>query len=515
MSLNFRNFFNGKNSLKGASLILIVTLFLSNVLGVIRDHFLAQKIPTSILDTYYAAFRLPDLVFNLLILGAITSAFIPVFTSYLSQKKESEAWHVAGAFLNLSILAVILIVLILFFLMPYLIPLLVPKFDFEKQQLTLKLARIMLLSPLFFGLSYIFGGILNSFRRFLVYSLAPLVYNLSIISATLFLADRFSVYGVTFGVVSGAFLHMLVQLPSVLNLGFRFRLIWDPIHQGVRKIGKLMIPRTIGLASQQILLLVYTAIASSLGGGAVAIYNLADNIQTMPTVVFGTSFATAVFPVLSETASLQDKERFSYYFNRTLKIILFLLVPLSVGVILLRAQIVRLILGSGHFGWQQTILTSQSLGFFAISLVAQGSIPLLARTFYAHQDTKTPMTIGILSAAFAIISGFILGKIFTVPGLALAFSAASFLNVVLLYLFLRQKITIEKEKEILWFLFKVILISVVMAVFIQLAKYSIAPLVDMQRGWGVLVQTIGATFVGVSIYSALAWIFKLKEVVFR
>lgn len=511
MFLKIKNMINGENSFKGASVILIITLFLSNLLGVFRDHFLAQKIPTSLLDTYYAAFRLPDLIFNLLILGAISSAFIPVFTSYISQKKDKEAWQIVNAFLNLAIVGLIITSLVLLFLLPYLIPLLVPKFDPEKQELTLRLSKILLLSPILFGISYIFSGILNSFKRFLVYSLAPLIYNLSIIFATIFLTDKYSVFGVAFGVIVGAFLHMLIQLPSVYNVGFRFRFVWDLANQGVRRITKLMLPRTIGLGSQQILLIVYTAIASTLGGGAVSIFNLADNIQTMPIVVFGTSFATAVFPTLSETASLQNQDRFCFYFNRTLKMIIFLLIPLSVGIILLRTQIVRLILGSGHFGWEQTILTAQTLGYFAISLVAQGLLPLLARAFYALQNTKTPMYIGIISSLFAIILAYILSKKLGVPALALAFSLGSFLNAILLYIFLRKKIDISKEKENLFFLIKVIFISAIMAIFIQIIKYNIAPMVDMHRFWGILVQITASSIVGVIVYYILAWLFKLDE----
>jgi len=508
----FKNYIGGQNSLKGASLILIITLFLSNILGVVRDHYLAQKIPTSLLDTYYAAFRLPDLIFNLMILGAITSAFIPVFTSYIWQNRTKDGWYVANVFLNMALIAVILACIILFIIMPYLVPVLVPKFDLEKQEITLKLSRLMLLSPVFFGFSYIFGGIFNSYKRFLAYSVAPLFYNLSIIVATLFLSGRYSVYGVAFGVVAGAFLHMVVQLPAAYSLGFRWRLVWDPLCQGARRILKLMVPRTIGLASQQLLLLVYTAIGSALGGGAVAIFNLADNIQTMPTVVFGTAFATAVFPLLSETVSLKDDEKFSYYFNRILRTVLFFLIPLSVGMILLRTQIVRLILGSGHFGWEQTILTSQTLGFFAISLVAQGSIPLLARAFYARQNTKTPMTISIISGLLSIIFGYIFAKTLGVAGLALAFSLGSFLNALLLYILFQKDNKTIQASVIFIFVAKVILMSLLMAVAIQLSKYILAPVVDMHRFWGIFVQTFGAATVGILVYFVLAWIFKLKEV---
>jgi putative peptidoglycan lipid II flippase len=267
-----------KNSLAMASAVLMITLTLSNVLGVVRDHFLTQKIPTELLSVYYAAFRIPDLIFNVLILGAITSAFIPIFTNLISREKEDEAWVVASSVINIAFLVLVGFSIILAIFMPWIAPLVVPGFDTAKLDLMVKLARIMLLSPIFFGLSYILGGILNSYKRFLVYSLAPLVYNLAIILGTLFFADKYGIFGVAVAVIIGAFFHFLIQLPVVLRLGFKFKMIIDWKHWGVKRIGLLMIPRALALGANQIMLLVFTSISSSLGQYSIAAYNLADNI---------------------------------------------------------------------------------------------------------------------------------------------------------------------------------------------------------------------------------------------
>lgn len=508
-----KEYFNGENSVKGATFILIITLTLSNVLGLIRDHFLAQKIPVNLLDTYYAAFRIPDLIFNLLILGAISAAFIPVFTNYISKKQIKNAWHVTNSFMNLAFIALVIFIIILALLMPYIIPLFVPKFTPDKQALTIKLARLLLISPLFFGISYLFGAVLNSFKRFLVYSIAPLVYNLSIIISTIFFADKIGVYAPVFGVIIGAFLHMLVQIPSAVMLGWRPKWVFDIAHEGVRKITKLMIPRTLGLGAMQLMLLVYTGIASSLGVGAVAIFNLADNIQTMPTVVFGTSFATAVFPSLSQAASLGKDEDFSNYIWKSIRAILFILIPAGVGIILLRAQIVRLILGSGHFGWQQTIDTAQTLGYFALALFAQGLIPLLARGFYARHNTKTPTIISIISMFVSIILGFTLAPRMGVAGLALAFSLSGFFNAILLYIYLQKSFPLLKagSKGIGLFLIKIIVATGLMILMIQLSKYAVEPLVNMQKFWGVLTQTITAIIMGAGAYLLFTYLLGCHE----
>lgn len=506
-----RKSFSGKNSYTAASLILMVTLFLSNVLGVIRDHFLTQKIPTEILSVYYAAFRIPDLLFNVLILGAISSAFIPVFTSLLARKKISQAWEVANSLINAAVMALIGFCLLLAVFMPFLVPLFVPGFDQEKKELTVFLARIMLASPIFFGLSYIFGAILNSFKRFAVYSLAPLIYNAAIILGTLLLADRIGVTGVALSVVVGAFLHMLIQIPVAYKLGFSWQKVLDFKNPQVRKIGLLMFPRAIGLGANQILLLFFTAMASSLGGIAVAVYNLADNIQTMPMVVFGTSFAMAIFPTLSEKASQKSHEDFAYYLTKTLRSILFFIVPVVFGVILLRAQIVRIILGSGYFGWEQTIETANTLGFFAVSLVFSSIIPLLARSFYALHNTKTPMVVTIITVILSIIFGWLLTPTFGIRGLAMAYSLGAFFNALVLFYILRRKI-VFKEISMIWFGLKVLLASILMAIALQETKFLMALIVDMDRFWGVFLQTIVSMGIALAVYLLLAWIFDFEEI---
>jgi len=453
------------------------------------------------------------LVFNILVLGAIAAAFIPVFSGFISQNKLKEAWKVTNSFLNIVLICLICSLIILFFLMPKLMPLLAPSFDQEKLNTTINLARIFLLSPIFFSISYILGGVLNSFKRFLAYSLAPLIYNLSIILGTLFLTDKYGIYGVAIGVVCGAFLHMLIQLPAAIKLGFRYKFIADWKNAAVQKIVKLMLPRAIGLGSMQVMLMVYTALATTVSAGSVAIFNLADNIQTMPTVVFATSLATAIFPTLSEKISLGKHDDFSSYVWRGIRTIFYILLPATVGMIILRAQIVRVVLGSGHFGWEQTIDTANTLAFFVISLVAQGLVALLARSFYAMHNTKTPTIISVVSVTISIILALYLVKIYGVQGLALATSIGSFINAILLYLKLRFYAPHLKkyEKNGTIFIIKVTFASLLMLFIVQLTKNTIAPFIDMTHGWGVLTQLLVSMIVGAGFYMLITWLLKCEE----
>ncbi|MEI6039860.1 MAG: murein biosynthesis integral membrane protein MurJ [Candidatus Berkelbacteria bacterium] len=501
-----------KNSLTAASVILMITLTLSNVLGLIRDHFLTQKIPTELLSAYYAAFRIPDLIFNILILGAITSAFIPIFTNLVAKEKEDEAWLVASSVVNIAFVFLVCFSIVLVLIMPIITPLVVPGFDSSRQEIVTNLARIMLLSPIFFGLSYIFGGILNSFKRFMVYSLAPLVYNITIILGTLFFADHFSVYGVAVSVVVGAFLHFLIQLPVAIKLGFRFnaKIAWD--HWGVKRIGLLMIPRSIALGANQIMLLIFTGIASSLGGYSIAVYNLADNIQTMPMVVFGTSFATAIFPTLSEAVSRDRYDEFIAQIIKYTRIILFFMIPIIVMIVLLRIQIIRLIFGSGHFGWDQTMATANTTAYLALSLAFTGLQPLFSRAFYALHNTKVPMIGTMVGVVASIILGKILSLKLGVEGLALGYTIGSMIGTIFLYIMLKKHSAWPEEKGLFIFVLKVVVASVVMGLVIQLVKTLTGGLVDMHRFWGIAVQLILSAGVGLIVYLMFTKIFKFKEI---
>jgi putative peptidoglycan lipid II flippase len=495
-----------------ASVILVVTLTLSNVLGMLRDHFLARSIPTSELDIYFAAFRIPDLIFNFLILGAISSAFIPVFCEFIAQKKLDEGFRVTNVLLNLAMGTLIACAIVLFFVMPYLTPFVVPHFDVEKMKRVTELSRLLMITPIFFAVSYILSGVLNSFKRFLAYSTAPLVYNLSIIAGAIFIAPRYGILGVVYFVIIGAALHALVQLPTAYHLGFRYRLIADIKNEAVRRIVQLMLPRTVGMGVNQIMLIVYTAIASALTTGSISAFNFANNIQTMPVVVFGTSFATAVFPTLTTVAAQKDYKLFSFYLSRSVRTIAFILIPISLFFILLRAQIIRLILGSGQFEWSDTKLTALTLGYFSLSLIAQGLVPLLARAFYAVKNTRTPMYISIVTVIVSVVLGYVLAPAMGVPGLALAFTSGSFFNAAALYLFLNKELRSDIGRKVLSVIVKIILISLVSAAAVWVTMHLMANIVNMNTFLGVLWQTLTATGAGVLIYLLLAYLLDFEEI---
>ncbi|MFZ5982636.1 MAG: murein biosynthesis integral membrane protein MurJ [Patescibacteria group bacterium] len=501
-------------SVAGAALVITLAGLASRLLGMLRDRFLAGTFGAGdTLDAYYAAFRIPDLIYNLLILGALSAAFIPVFSGLIGREKKEEAWKAASGVFQLAILSILACSVVLAIFAPFLMKILTPGFSSEKMDLAVSFTRIMFLSPLFLGISGIFGGILTSFKKFITYSLGPIFYNLGIIIGVVFLVKIMGPVGLAWGVVLGAFLHMLVQWPAIKNLGFRaVGSIREAIrNKHVRRIGKLMIPRTLGIAITQINLLVMTIFASTLASGSLAVFSFAQNLQSVPLGLFGISFAIAVFPALSCHFAKEEKKEFIESFSQTFRQIMFFVIPLSVFMLVLRAQLVRIVLGSGKFDWEDTILTFEVLGIFVLSLFAQSLIPLLARSFYAMQDTKTPFYVGLFTEAINIILILFLISKYQILGLAMAFSIASVIQMFFLLFLLRLRFQGLDDKNILSSVGKIALASLIAGIFIQGAKYVVAFWIELDTFMSVLIQLSVSAIVGALVFSGVSVLLKLPE----
>ena len=293
-----------------ASILLAFFNLLSRLVGLLRDRILVSHFgATNILDVYYLAFDIPDFVFNLLVAGALAAAFIPVFIEH-QEKQPGQEWKLASNFLNFLFVAVAALGLVIFVFTPQLIALIAPGFPPAKQTLAILFTRIMLFSPLIFAVSGVIGSVLQSFNRFLAFSVAPIIYNLGIIFGAIVLVPKFGPAGLAYGVIVGAIMHLLLQWAAAHRVGFRWRLALDWGSQGMRKIFKLMIPRTIGLVAGQINLISLDAFASTAGVGSVAILNIANNFQYLPIALVGISVAVAAFPTMSRDALQQDKQVF-------------------------------------------------------------------------------------------------------------------------------------------------------------------------------------------------------------
>lgn len=509
------------NSITVAAVLVALSSLVSKFLGIFRDRILADNFGAdAVLDAYYAAFRVPDLLFNLLVLGALSAGFIPIFTGLIKNMKcndkicfptaeNDKAWLAASNILNLLIIVLFFLsVLGIIFSRP-LMGVIAPGFSPELKDVTAKLTAIMFLSPIFLGISSIFSGVLQSFKRFFIYSLAPVFYNLGIIAGAIFFVPWLGIYGLAWGVVLGALLHMLVQLPAVSALGFKYRPILNLRDSDLIRLIKMMVPRTMSLAVAQINLVVITIIASSLAAGSLTIFNLANNLESFPIGIFGISFAIAAFPTLSRLAA--DKEGLIKSFSNTFRQILFFIIPSTVLLITLRVQIVRVILGSGKFDWEDTILTFNTLGFFALSLFAQATIPLLVRVFYARHDSKTPFWFALFSVAVNIALSLILAPHFGVAGLALAFSISSIINFVSLWFYLHSSLGDLDDLRIIVSVFKFSVAAIAAGFIVQITKVAVWPFIDMNTFLGVFIQGTAAGAMGLLGYFFVCFLLNSEE----
>lgn len=490
------------------AILLGLSSLVSRILGLIRDRVLAGRFGASQgtgifdIDTYYTAFRLPDFLFAVLIVGAVSTAFIPIFGRYVQKKEMKKAWEFANNCLNLITLMMLIFAAIVFIFAPQVVKILAPGFDAEKLALTAKVTRIMLLSPIFFSLSAIAQSIENTFKKFLCYALAPIMYNASIIVFAYFWSDQYGVYAAAAGVIMGALLHFLVQIPAIIKLGFRYRPIFDYKREDFREMIRLLVPRVLSISSFQINMVVETMIASTLATGSVAVLNYAFNLNSLPMGIIGISIAIAAFSTLTSLAGDKKHEELMKTVKKNLSDILFLIIPSIAGLIVLREEITELILGTGKFSAHDIILTANTLGFFAVGLVGQATIPLLARVFYAYKNTKTPMkiTMGIVIAnivlGIVLVFGFKLG----VYGIAIAGASAQIIAFIAFIAALRQK----KIVNILDFgrASKFVILSILMGILVWFLK-------DLTTS--LLQNTITAIVGGAVFYLGTAKIFKILD----
>lgn len=497
--------------------MIMMMVFASRILGLFRDRLLASRFSPDELGVYFAAFRLPNLIFELLVMGAISAAFIPVFTEFLTEEKKEAAWKLSSSVINIGLLIFAVLSIPIYIYSYQLCEFLAPGFNKAQLLQMANFTRIMLLAQVFpLVVGNFLTGILQSFKHFLIPALAPVVYNVGIILGIIFLSPGFGLYGPVLGVALGALLFMLIQLPLVLSLGYRHRWAFGFKNQGVKEVGHLMLPRTFGLAVAQIDTTADLILATILGARMVTIFNFAQHLQQLPVGLFGATIAQAALPTLSEIKAKKDPEEFKAIFLASFHQILFLVMPLSVLLIVLRIPMVRLVFGGARFDWQATVLTGQTLAFFSLSLFAQALIQLLARGFYALYDSKTPVIAGVLSVLIntGLSIFFITFLKLPVWGLAVSTTVAGLFNFFLLLFFLDRKVGGFNRQRLFPPIVKIFFASLVTGIFLYLPMRLLDQLVfDTTRTINLILLTGVATGTGLSVYLFLAWFLRIEEVV--
>lgn len=500
-------------TITGAAIILSGATLLSRFVGVARDRVLAHYYGAGpVMDAYYAAFKIPDVIYNLLIVGALTAGFIPTFTKLLDEKNENkEAWQLTNNILNILGASLIVLCGLGIIFTPILNKILAPGFSGENLTRLTSFTRIMFLSPIFLGISMLMGGALQSLRRFVLYAIAPIFYNFGIIFGATVLVRTMGEIGLAYGVVLGAFIHCALQAYGAYHSGWRYAFSFKTKDTDTTTVFKLMVPRTLGLAITQLNQVVVTMMASFLPIGSIAVYNYANNLQAVPIGVLAIPFALAIFPIFSQAAAQKDTALFVNHFSSVVRQILFLIIPSTILILLLRAQIVRVILGSGQFDWNATINTADALACFALGLIAQSLIPVLSRAFFAFSNTKTPFVIGVISELISIIAALLLMRPLGAAGLALASSIGVTINLILLWIHLRAETKTLGEREILPMVLQVTAASFVMGLIVQLSKYPLAKLFNQQFFWGIFGQGLFAGLFGLLFYGLACYFLQVPE----
>ncbi len=385
-----------------AAYVLAAFTFGSQLLALVRDRLLASQFGAGLeLDIYYAAFRIPDLLYVLFASTLSVYVLIPFVVSRINGDDSSKAQTLLSQIFSIFLLVYVILAAVLIVALPYLQPLLFPGLDEVSSELQLT-TQILLLQPLFLGISSLFGVVTQLGHRFVLYALSPLIYNLGIILGIVFFYPVVGVVGLAYGVVLGACGHMLVQLPlvrnSALSFGFTKNINWGEIFE----VLKTSVPRALTLAMHQVVLLVMVGIASVMAVGSVAVFQFAYNLQSVPLAIIGASYSIAAFPMLADLYTQKKFDKFRLHIMTALRHVIFWSVPVIGLIIVLRAQLVRVVLGSGEFDWADTRLTAAVLALLAISLVAQACNLLLVRSFYASGDTKTPFIVTLVGSLGSI-----------------------------------------------------------------------------------------------------------------
>jgi putative peptidoglycan lipid II flippase len=507
-------------SLAIATAIVGIGFLGSRLLGLFRTVAIAAIFGTSPeLSAYWVAFRIPDLIFQVLAGATLASAFIPTFSRAFAREGEEAAWRLASSVVNLIFIATLGLAVLGLLFAPLIIPLIAPGLGDdvgragELQDLAVELTRIMMLSPILFALSGMFTGILNGRKHFLLPSLAPMLYNLAIMFAAVALSKPFGVHGLAIGVVLGAGLHLAIQVPGLVDIGMRWAPIADWRDRAVREVGRLMVPRTIGLAAAQVNFLITTFFASRISHDAINALNYAFLLVMLPLGLFGMSVATAIFPTLAEHAAEERHDVLHSTLAQTLRVTMFLIIPASLGLVLIREPLVALLFEHGEFDAAATAVTASALLFYCIGLWAQAGVEVLSRGFYALSDTATPVKAAVFAMVINLVLSPILGDLMGFEGLALALSLAAIAEAVLLYLLLREVIGPLEERETAVSLAR----TVSATLFMGLAVLALG-LTASQAGWEAPwsffragVAVVAAIAVGGGAFLAWALVFRGGE----
>jgi putative peptidoglycan lipid II flippase len=499
---------------KAAGVVGSATL-LSRIFGFIRDVVIAWFFGAGLSsDAFFVAFRIPNLLRRLFAEGSLSAAFVPVFTDMLTNRGKEDAFEMARSAIRLLSVLLVIVAIAGILLSPLIIRILAWGFadSPEKLSMTIFLTRLMFPYIFFIGMVALSMGILNVLGHFAAPALAPVFLNISIIGSVFLISPHMKapVTGLAVGVLIGGLLQLVFQIPFLIKKGFYFWQKAKIFHPGLKKIGLLMLPMIFGAAVYQINILVGTFLATLLPEGSVSYLYYADRLVQFPLGIFGIATATAVLPSISRQAAKKDLEAVQDTFTYAMRLIFFITIPAMVGLIVLREPIVALLFKRGAFDAETTHLTAYALLYYSVGLWAFSAVRIVVSTFYALQDTKTPVRMAVISVCANIILGIVLMGPLKHGGLALATSLASMLNLGLLVWALRAKLGMVGLKTIMASVYK----TVICSVFMGAAVWATAQFIIPSKGgslMGLFFGLVGSMVVGLVLYGSFSFLLKNPE----
>ena len=498
---------------RAAGLIAFLSI-LSRLLGFVRDQVIAAKFGTTALtDAYLVAYSLPNLVY-VIVVGALTAVFIPVFTGYLAKNDSQRGWKTASIIINLTALGLGLATLVGFIGAPFFVKLLAPRFDAETAALAAQLARIMFPGVIFMGLAGIFAAILNSYQHFALPALAPAVTNLAIIAGAYFLAGEWGIYSLAIGTLVGFMGQLLIQIPQVAKKGFRYSYSLNLTDEGVRKIGVLILPVAAAIGVSQIYITIDSILASGLAPGSLAALKFAFRLMQLPLGVFVMAISTAVFPTLALQAVQEDKDALRKTTTLGLTTIALLTVPAAIGLMALRVPIISLLFERGSFNTASTLATASALLFYAVGLFGHAGNAILTRVYYALKDTKTVVYTTLAAVSVNLVFSLIFIRIMGHSGLALANSLAALINLTLLVTILHYKIGGVINRRVGKGLGKILIAGILLGLTSSGTIQLLGSILDLGTILGKAIQVVAAITTGIVVYAGTLILLKSEEALY-
>lgn len=510
-----KNLMSKENSsiLSAAAVIMFATL-VSALLGFIRTRLLIQYFfaDKSILDVFWAAFRIPDTIFQILIVGALSSAFIPVFSRYLEHEKREEASLIASSMINTVVGVMLILTLVILIWAEPLCRLVAGGFNADQIVQMVKLTRIMAGAQVLFGFSSFITGIIQSHKRFLVPAFAPSLYNVGIILGTVLFSRSLGIVGPAIGVVFGALLHLVAQLPLAYKLGFTYKPTIHK-HPAISEMTRLMVPRMVTLSLAQIEQTTLIAFSSWLSSGTVTIITIAQQLTNLPIRLIGVTIGQASLPFFAKETAKNNLQGLAKMVNDAILQMLYLALPASAIILVLRIPLVRLAYGAGSFPWTETVTTGKLVAMFAIAIAAGSLSHIIVRVFYALHDTKTPFIINVISTSINVgLSYYLLFIIKTgIIGMAFAITLADILETTILTIIL-YRIAGFALSEIAKPFGKMLLAATITAVSLWIPLRVLDQLIfDTTHTLPLIILTLVVVVIGVAVYILISYLFNIRE----